>query len=113
MRYNADTSPAHKNAIRLANFFKTRLLSKSNIFTFFLNLIQSIEPSMPLALARGGIKKKVIAEESDDEYDNAQGYESEEEPIIKKFSVREEREFLTDDDDEEDDFVDDDDDDDY
>jgi hypothetical protein len=28
MRYNADTSPAHKNAIRLANFFKTRLLSK-------------------------------------------------------------------------------------
>lgn len=96
MRYNADTSPAHKNAIRLANFFKTRLL----------------KPSMPLGVARGGVKKKALVEESDDEYDNAQGYESEEEPVYKKSSFREERDFITDDD-EEDDFVDDDDDDDY
>lgn len=28
MRYNAESSPAHKNAIRLANFFKTRMQSK-------------------------------------------------------------------------------------
>lgn len=71
-----------------------------------------LEPSMPLGVARGGVKKKAPVEESDDEYDNAQGYESEEEPVYKKSSFREERDFITDDD-EEDDFVDDDDDDDY
>ncbi|KAL9538641.1 hypothetical protein MBANPS3_010777 [Mucor bainieri] len=91
MKYNAESSPAHKNAIRLAHFFKTRIQ----------------KPSMPLALSRGGGggKKKVVVEESDDEYDNdveEQKYESEEEPRIS----RKERHFS----DEEDDFVDDDDD---
>ncbi|KAK4508847.1 uncharacterized protein ATC70_013470 [Mucor velutinosus] len=89
MKYNAESSPAHKNAIRLAHFFKTRIQ----------------KPSMPLALSRGGGKKKVIVEESDDEYDNdveEQKYESEEEPRIS----RKDRHFS----DEEDDFVDEDDD---
>ncbi|KAI9258598.1 hypothetical protein EDC94DRAFT_585880 [Helicostylum pulchrum] len=98
MRYNADTSAAHKNAIRLANFFKTRLT----------------KPSMPLAWSRGGgggNRKKVIIEESDDEYDN-QGYESEEEPMEKKSLIKE-RTYRSDDDEDEDDFVNDDEEDDY
>ncbi|KAI8367712.1 hypothetical protein BD560DRAFT_447562 [Blakeslea trispora] len=49
-KYNADSSPAHKNAVRLANFFKTRMQ----------------KPSMPLSLSRG---KRIMKEESDDEYD--------------------------------------------
>ncbi|EPB92116.1 hypothetical protein HMPREF1544_00941 [Mucor circinelloides 1006PhL] len=92
MKYNAESSPAHKNAIRLAHFFKTRIQ----------------KPSMPLALSKGGgNRKKVVVEESDDEYDNdveEQRYESEEEPRIS----RKERHFS----DEEDDFEDDDDEDD-
>jgi hypothetical protein len=117
MRYNAESSPAHKNAVRLAHFFKTRILSKFFCYPYmFYRLITNtlyIEPSMPLANSRGGGgggRKKVVAEESDDEYDNeeAQRYESEEEPILKKSSYRSE-----DEDDDEDDFVNDDDEDDY
>ncbi|KAI9474271.1 MAG: hypothetical protein EXX96DRAFT_529467 [Benjaminiella poitrasii] len=75
MRYNAESSAAHKNAVRLSHFFKTRIL----------------KPSMPLALTRGGGRKRVIADESDDEYtnDEAQRYEeSDEEPIRSKKSSR-------------------------
>ncbi|RCI03380.1 hypothetical protein CU098_005870 [Rhizopus stolonifer] len=92
MRYNADSSPAYKNAGRLANFFKTRIQ----------------KPSMPLSLSRGGAtRKRIVKEDSDDEYDieEAQTYESEDEPIPKKSSRDDRKGYHTDDDDDLDDFV--------
>ncbi|KAI8637978.1 hypothetical protein BD408DRAFT_485831 [Parasitella parasitica] len=91
MKYNAESSAAHKNSIRLAHFFKTRIL----------------KPSMPLALSRGGGRKKMVVEESDEDYDNnveEQTYESEEEPRIsrKERDFSEEEDFVDDDDDEDD-----------
>ncbi|CEP16980.1 hypothetical protein [Parasitella parasitica] len=94
MKYNAESSAAHKNSIRLAHFFKSRIL----------------KPSMPLASSRGGGRKKVVVEESDEDYDNdveELKYESEEEPRLSRkdrdFS-EEEEDFVDDDDDDEDDY---------
>jgi hypothetical protein len=117
MRYNANTSPAHKNSIRLANFFSARIKSKfiisipGCVMKVYLLFVYLIEPSMPLEWGgRGGGRKRIIVEESDDEYDNDQGEESEEEPIPMKSSFREERDYSSDDGDF---VVNDDDDDDY
>ncbi|KAI9283252.1 hypothetical protein BY458DRAFT_467512 [Sporodiniella umbellata] len=69
MRYNDETSAAHKNAIRMANFFKTRLMS----------------PHMPLSWAKGGNRKKQIIDQSDDEYqEGPPAEESDEDPVLRK-----------------------------
>ncbi|OBZ82314.1 Bromodomain and WD repeat-containing protein 1 [Choanephora cucurbitarum] len=66
-KYNADSSPAHKNAARLANFFKTRIQ----------------KPSMPLSLSRGP-RKRIIKDDSDDEYDVEAAVSEEEEEEVRR-----------------------------
>ncbi|KAI8984186.1 hypothetical protein BDF20DRAFT_858443 [Mycotypha africana] len=68
MRYNAESSFAYKNSIRLANFFKTRM--------------QRV--NMPLSAVKGGhSRKRTIVEESDEEYDAAQAPKSETEEEVE------------------------------
>ncbi|KAG0758032.1 hypothetical protein G6F57_010467 [Rhizopus arrhizus] len=88
MRYNDESSAAHKNAIRMANFFKSRLTN----------------PHMPLSWAKGGGRKKMIIDQSDDEYqEEPPREESDEEPVLKKskreLSDDEDEDFVVDDDD--------------
>ncbi|KAI8989487.1 hypothetical protein BDB01DRAFT_848660 [Pilobolus umbonatus] len=63
-KYNADTSSAYKNSVRLANFFKSRLLNLH----------------MPLGFSRGGRRKAVLPESDDEYHEEVQRDESEEEP---------------------------------
>ncbi|KAI9031743.1 hypothetical protein CLU79DRAFT_842322 [Phycomyces nitens] len=92
MKFNDETSPAHKNAVRMANYFKTRMLSTNK----------------PLLFTRGP-RRKITAQESDDEYHEEEGEESaESDPEVSKQS----RELDEDDLDDDDDFVVNDDDDD-
>ncbi|CEJ00127.1 hypothetical protein RMCBS344292_14193 [Rhizopus microsporus] len=90
MRYNDESSAAHKNAIRMANFFKTR----------FMN------PRMPLSWAKGGGRKKAIVDKSDDEYQEElqREEESEEEPVLRRTrrstgNSDDDEDFIVDDDD--------------
>ncbi|CAO3612225.1 unnamed protein product [Cunninghamella blakesleeana] len=88
-KYNHETSLANKNAVRMANFFKTRMLDFRK----------------PLSVAKAGGRSKVIKEESDDEYDDAVINEESEDsaPENKKDKYSDEEsdddEFIDDDDD--------------
>ncbi|KAI9302959.1 hypothetical protein BJ944DRAFT_279394 [Cunninghamella echinulata] len=86
-KFNHETSPASKNSVRMANFFKSRVL----------------DPHKPLAVGRPGNRRKVQEEESDDEYNDANVNEESEESA----SENKKETYIDDDDNDDDDFIDD------
>lgn len=106
MRYNDESSAAHKNAIRMANFFKTRFMSKLNTTSVKYLLTGNKDPRMPLSWAKGGGRKKAIVDKSDDEYQEElqREEESEEEPVLRRTrrstgNSDDDEDFIVDDDD--------------
>ncbi|KAI9261484.1 hypothetical protein BDA99DRAFT_511475 [Phascolomyces articulosus] len=84
-KYNHETSPANKQAVRMANFFKTR----------FTNI------RMPLEISRGRRTRRLQQDESDEEYEQEEE-EDEQSPSMDEAPAESdgnESEFVDDDDD--------------